>query len=311
MPLGDPAPLLSERLAARGLRTAAVVDDGDTFLLRRETVGRGFAEFHEVDRQEAGRDPDGETARTASATLLRLAAGPERFFLWVHVYGPHEVPDDADRSIGATAREYDRAIQATDRALRPLFEALHRVEQATPLATFVTSDHGEALRSWMRGHGGDLFGGVPRVPLLVRGPGVRAGKTKALASLVDLVPTVLGLTGAPPTTGFDGVDLSETLRGRETPEAERIILADAWIASLSGPSFRSHVAGATTALANTSRCVVAYMGLTSSAPNGSDRSAGLTRAVAAPVLGAGPARLGDAPLQRLPCAKHPHAGVAG
>ena len=58
-------------------------------------------------------------------------------------------------------------------------------------------------------HSRTLFEEVIRVPLILRGPGVPAGvRMPGPASLVDVVPTILGLLGLPPAPGLDGVDLS-------------------------------------------------------------------------------------------------------
>jgi arylsulfatase A-like enzyme len=58
-------------------------------------------------------------------------------------------------------------------------------------------------------HGRTLHEEVLRVPLILRGPGVPAGRRlPGLASLVDVVPTALSLLGLPVPDGLDGVDLS-------------------------------------------------------------------------------------------------------
>jgi arylsulfatase A-like enzyme len=74
----------------------------------------------------------------------------------------------------------------------------------------LTADHGEEF--FEHGsvlHGRSYFEEVIRVPLLLRGPGVPAGlRTDNLASLVDVVPTALGLLGLPIPDAVQGVDLS-------------------------------------------------------------------------------------------------------
>jgi len=82
-----------------------------------------------------------------------------------------------------------------------------------------TSDHGELALA----HGGlrqkvfNVYEEAIRVPLVVSGPGALAEprESDALVSLVDLVPTLLGLAGAAPSAdaAFDGHDLGPILRG--------------------------------------------------------------------------------------------------
>src|SRR5215207_6646121 len=83
-----------------------------------------------------------------------------------------------------------------------------------------TSDHGELGLS----HGGlrqKMFNGYEesiRVPLVISNPVLfpQARESDALASLVDVVPTLLGLTGeAGDAARFDGVDLAPILAGSE------------------------------------------------------------------------------------------------
>jgi choline-sulfatase len=80
------------------------------------------------------------------------------------------------------------------------------------------SDHGELGLS----HGGlrqKMFNAYEesiRVPLVISNPGLfpQPRESDALVSLVDLVPTMLGLTGEPgPAERFDGVDLGPILSG--------------------------------------------------------------------------------------------------
>ena len=91
-----------------------------------------------------------------------------------------------------------------------------------------TSDHGELGLS----HGGlrqKMFNAYEesiRVPLVVSNPMLfpEARESDALVSLVDLVPTFLGLAGAAPSPGrFDGHDLGPLLRG-ETDQLREAVL---------------------------------------------------------------------------------------
>ena len=91
-----------------------------------------------------------------------------------------------------------------------------------------TSDHGELGLS----HGGlrqKMFNGYEesiRVPLVISNPVLfpQARETDALASLVDLVPTLLGLTGeAGGAARFDGVDLGPILAGSEDSVRDAVL----------------------------------------------------------------------------------------
>ncbi len=86
------------------------------------------------------------------------------------------------------------------------------------------SDHGEMGLS----HGGlrqkafNAYEETTHVPLVVSNPLLfpRAAETEALASLVDVLPTLATLGGAQPPAGAQGVDLSPLLARHAAPERE-------------------------------------------------------------------------------------------
>ena len=91
-----------------------------------------------------------------------------------------------------------------------------------------TSDHGEMGLS----HGGlrqKLFNAYEesiRVPLVVSSPALFPAprESDALVSLVDVVPTLLGLAGAPePPAGLDGHDLGPVLRGERDAVRDAVL----------------------------------------------------------------------------------------
>ena len=60
----------------------------------------------------------------------------------------------------------------------------------------VTSDHGEAFGEHQtREHSKTIYEELVRVPLLIRGPGVAAGRIDERVGLIDLGPTILDLFG--------------------------------------------------------------------------------------------------------------------
>jgi len=111
---------------------------------------------------------------------------------------------------------YDAGIRQMDAELSRLFVAL---ATGDPTLLVVTSDHGEEFLE--RGgvlHGRTQFQEVVRVPLILRGPGLPAGRRLATpASLIDVMPTLLAAAGAPPPASLDGVDLSPCWRTGEPP----------------------------------------------------------------------------------------------
>ncbi|HEY2942101.1 MAG TPA: tetratricopeptide repeat protein, partial [Vicinamibacteria bacterium] len=75
-------------------------------------------------------------------------------------------------------------------------------------------DHGEAT------HGLFLYDAMLRVPFLVAGPGVAAGRVAStVARGIDVLPTLLDLAGLPPARAVEGRSLRPATSGREMSDA--------------------------------------------------------------------------------------------
>jgi arylsulfatase A-like enzyme len=104
---------------------------------------------------------------------------------------------------------YDASLRQTDVHLGRLFAFLGEAGLLDTTLVVVTSDHGEEFLE----HGGVLHGHsqyqeLAQVPLVLRGPGVAEGRRlRDPVSLVDVVPTALGLLGLPTPEDLDGLPL--------------------------------------------------------------------------------------------------------
>ena len=99
--------------------------------------------------------------------------------------------------------------------------AQHGVAEDT-LVVF-TSDHGDHLGQHAMYQKMELYDQASRVPLIVRGPGVVPAQTiLPPVSHLDLVPTVLAMTGNTGTDDLDGRSLAATLRGDEPLSEEPV-----------------------------------------------------------------------------------------
>jgi arylsulfatase A-like enzyme len=109
---------------------------------------------------------------------------------------------------------YAHLHRVVDRNIGRLLAALERGSLRQRTVIVRTSDHGELGLS----HGGlrqkmfNAYEEALRVPLVVSGPGF-SGSSDALVSLVDLVPTLVGLGGGDVDGSVDGFDLGPVLRG--------------------------------------------------------------------------------------------------
>jgi arylsulfatase A-like enzyme len=128
-------------------------------------------------------------------------------------------PDDAKYVVAL----YDGGIAAMDARFGRLLQALADTKLAADTVVVLTADHGEELGDhgafWF--HGNSVYDSVLRIPLIVRGPGIVAGRKVDLVQNVDLLPTLLELAGAPRSKdggGMDGISFAPILRGRACAE---------------------------------------------------------------------------------------------
>jgi arylsulfatase A-like enzyme len=146
------------------------------------------------------------------------------------------------RTPAAVRREiadYHASITATDAHIGRLLEALRATGRYADTLIVFAGDNGLALGS----HGllgkQNLYEHSMRVPLIVAGPGVKAGRrSEALCYLLDLAPTICELAGVPPPAGSEGISLVPILRGGGVRgrdalftayrEVQRAVRADRW-----------------------------------------------------------------------------------
>ena len=260
--LPDEAVSLAERVAEAGYATGAEVAAP---VLRRETgISQGFAHFRDTDSpgvrlQTVAADlPEGsgpiplETRDARDITdagidfLERRAGRP--FLLWLHYFDPHfpYVPPDrflVGSSVPRWPREaegpelwetrrrlYAAEVSYVDEQLGRLVGAIGELGLAESSLLVVTSDHGEGLGEHGEGsHSFYVHQSTMRVPLLVRGPEVPAGRRVARpVSVVQVMPTVLDWLGldaraepAPPSLPLHGSGFDFPIYG-ESIELSRV-----------------------------------------------------------------------------------------
>ena len=205
--LADRFETVAERLAARGWDTAAVVSA--IVLARRHGLAQGFRIYD--DDLGAGYAAGTEVSeRQAEATTAAALAAAGRlkppYFLWVHYFDPHEEyrPPTRFAELGGPHRLYDGEIAFMDDQIGRLLAGLPKDARVV-----VVGDHGEMLGEHGEEHHGLLlYRGSRRVPLILAGPGIPAGRREeCLVRTADVAPTLLALAGAPVPAGLDGEGL--------------------------------------------------------------------------------------------------------
>ncbi|HEX4447716.1 MAG TPA: sulfatase-like hydrolase/transferase [Polyangiaceae bacterium] len=152
------------------------------------------------------------------AEYVDAAPSDRPLFLWVHFFEPHEpyvVHPEHVFSGGPSADvdAYDSEVATADDGIGRI---VRLVRGRRPGAVvLVTADHGEEFgEHGGRYHGTTVYDEQVRVPLVVSGPGVRAGQRVATAvQTIDLLPTALSALGIPRPARLRGRDLGPLLAG--------------------------------------------------------------------------------------------------
>jgi arylsulfatase A-like enzyme len=127
--------------------------------------------------------------------------------------------------LGYYVAQYDGEIATVDQEVGRVLEALDRSAAAKQTVVVITSDHGESLgeHDYYFDHGQDVFDPSLRIPLLVAVPGAPGGtRSDALATTLDLVPTVLDAVKVSYPPDLAGTSLLPALRGQPLSGRDRL-----------------------------------------------------------------------------------------
>lgn len=115
-------------------------------------------------------------------------------------------------------RYFYAMVSDVDRNMGRLMAVLEEEKLLDDTLIIFTSDHGDYLGDHGLANKGHMcYDQVIRVPLVMRGPGVSAGRrSTAIVELTDLMPTIVKACGAAIPDGVQGLDILPAARG-ETP----------------------------------------------------------------------------------------------
>ena len=226
---------LAEALRQHGRSTYGVFPSEVLRWLGTTLVTRGYERWDrlvtDAEERDTSHHPSGpRTTDLGLAELRRAGAAGRPLFLWLHYFDVHEHGDleATDPALGAAlvrmggaadgaeaARrlrgdavlKYRAAVALFDHELGRLEAALDEQRLRERTIVVLASDHGESLGEDPRlpsRHGDFLYQPLIHVPLALRLPGVAPADLDNTVSLVDVMPTLLDLLGAPPLPGLEG-----------------------------------------------------------------------------------------------------------
>jgi arylsulfatase A-like enzyme len=132
------------------------------------------------------------------------------------IFGRTRLPS---RQVEHAVAHYDGEVACADHAVGELLGVLQAMGLLDRTLVVLTSDHGESLgeHDYFFEHGAYLYEPTVRVPLIISyPPSLPAGLVvTAQARTIDIVPTVLEVSGVPIPAGLQGRSLAPRMRGAE------------------------------------------------------------------------------------------------
>jgi arylsulfatase A-like enzyme len=252
--LPEDAVTMAELFAGKGYDTAGF--SANVLVNRDNGFAQGF-ETYWAPPTEASMWTDALTTADRAAGWLRKPR-KRPFFAYVHFVDPHSpycppdrrpkdpnapIPGDMNLSFygkrplpdAATLAQwrelYGEEVALVDRGVERVLAALTPDARRRTLIVFM-ADHGEEfMEHGFLGHGWSLYDDLLKVPLVVAGPGIPAGRVVSEpVGLIDLLPTLSArakLDAGGAAASWRGVDLSRALEGTPLP-GDRTFLAETY-----------------------------------------------------------------------------------
>ena len=186
-------------------------------------VVRGFSEDQFVEPKKTHFTISALTVPPLLERLKTVGDGP--FFGYLHLLDAHYSVRPMARAKPPFAR-YVANLATIDKQLGQIFAAVERLGLEDRTYFIVSSDHGEAFGEHDTfKHNTTLYEELVRVPLMIRGPKIKARAIETPVSVIDLGPTILDLFAQPIPGHMMGQSLIGFLRGKN-PELTRPIGAE-------------------------------------------------------------------------------------
>jgi arylsulfatase A-like enzyme/Flp pilus assembly protein TadD len=237
--LNSSQPTLASVLKQRGYTTGAVV--GSAVLDSRFGLNQGFDFYYDhfdfSRLQESNLDEMERPGNVVADVALDWLAENhgKKFFLWMHLYDPHyPYRPPAPYSEQYKDRPYDGEIAFADAQVGRLVAYLKAKGVYQNTLIVLTGDHGESLgEHGEKTHGFFIYNVTLHVPVIIRLPGSSQPRVVSeLASLADLMPTILNVLRLDVPSQVQGLNLLPMMASRGKEEQPRNLYAETFLPRL-------------------------------------------------------------------------------
>jgi arylsulfatase A-like enzyme/Flp pilus assembly protein TadD len=209
---------LAEYLKERGYATAAFI--GAFPLDHRFGLAQGFDLYDDsypTTAPNAFLPSERKAEVVVQSALQWLGNQKEKWLAWIHLWDPHapyRPPAPFDREFAADP--YSGEVAYVDRELGRVFDFLEKNDLTRKTLVVLTGDHGESL-----GEHGELthtyfaYNSTIWIPLIIAGPGIKAGRAAESVCHVDIFPTICDLLEIDKPSFLQGVSLVPVLTGKK------------------------------------------------------------------------------------------------
>lgn len=212
---------LAEHLKSKGYSTGAFV--GAFPLDSRFGLTQGF-DVYDDNYGYKGAQEFTYVERRAEVVVERalewLKDQREPWVLWIHCFDPHQRYDPPE-PFRTQYREqpYDGEVAYVDFALGKVFDHLKKKDLFDDTVVIFTGDHGESLGEHGEPtHGYFAYNSTIWVPLIIAGPGIKAGRVEQHVCHSDIFPTVCDVLGVDKPSFLQGITLLPSLKGKRLPQ---------------------------------------------------------------------------------------------
>jgi choline-sulfatase len=126
-----------------------------------------------------------------------------------------------------TVAVYRGFVTYIDHQVGRLIACLEEEKVKEDTLVIYTSDHGEMLGQHGLWHKMQAYEEALRVPLIISAPWIESKRrSSAMASLIDLAPTILSTAGINPPAHYEGADLTGTFRGSDAIPSRKYVFSE-------------------------------------------------------------------------------------
>src|SRR6266478_5772215 len=227
--LNPKQPTLATVLKQQGYATGAVI--GSAVLDSRFGLNQGFDFYYDhfdFNRLIESNLEEMERPGNIVADLALEWLGKNyhnKFFLWMHLYDPHyPYRPPAPYSEQYKDRPYDGEIAFADAQVGRLITFLKANGLYRNTVIVLAGDHGESLgEHGERNHGFFIYNATLHVPMIIRLPGNSSPRAVSdLASLADLMPTILSILKVEVPSQVQGFNLLPLMAPKKAEESRSL-----------------------------------------------------------------------------------------